>query len=223
MSDVTQKPDAFQTPKTFVSPSVQNIFKDDTFLEECIAYSYYRPLPPVERIIPGKPTRHVQFHFRDLNAFFNPKNCYILMKFFCEKADGTPLQKTDFTSALNPISHCAIETYSLNIGECEIFRVNRLYFLMAKLYFLNNCSEQSRNTFRAFFEGYVPDINSSPVDDVSTCFETNDDGTPSDAKNPQGKVAELLLDKKELFFLFQLHSPLESFQSLILNAIDLGD
>lgn len=64
MSDTVQKPDAFQEPKRFVSPSVQNIFGDDTFVEQCIAYSFYRGIPPVERLIPDKPCRHAQFQFR---------------------------------------------------------------------------------------------------------------------------------------------------------------
>ena len=64
MSEPSQKPDDFQKPHTFISPAIQNIFKDDTFLEDCIAYSFYKPIPPVERIIPDKPTRHTQFQFR---------------------------------------------------------------------------------------------------------------------------------------------------------------
>ena len=111
MSETPQKPDDFQKPIPFISPAIQNIFKDDTFLEECIAFSYYKPIPPVERIISDKPTRHIQFQFRDLNAFLNPSKFYVILKYHCEKGDGNALTKADLTTALNPLSHCAIESY----------------------------------------------------------------------------------------------------------------
>ena len=108
------------------------------------------------------------------------------------------------------------------MGECEVFRVDKLYFLLAKLYFLNECSEESRKTFRSFFEGYQPDICSTIEHDVSSSFEKLTSGQIGNPITPLGKVAEMIFDKKELFFIFQLISPLESFQSLILNDIDIG-
>lgn len=223
MTDVIQKPDTFQHPQTFINPAIKNIFRDDTFLENCINFSFFKPFGPVERLIPNKPTRNVQFQFRDLNAFVNPKRFYLFIKFHCEKSDGSALSKSDFTSTLNPPSHSLIETFSLNVGQCEIFRINQLYYLLAKLYFLNDCSDQARKTFRKFFEGYEPDINSEVQNDISKCFdELNGEATAGPANSPQGRIAESIIDKKELFFIFQLHSPLETFQSLLLNDIDIG-
>ena len=224
MAEPPQKPDDFQKPNHFISPAIQNIFKDENYLENSISYSFFKKIPPLERIIPDKPTRHVQFRFRDLNAFLNPAKCFIVLKFHAEKADGTALQKSDLTSALNPLSHCLIETFSLNIGECEIFRVDRLYFLMAKLYYLNSLSPQSRETFRSFFEGYEPESADTVLhSDISNCFNTDNNGAITTPKDPQGKICMTLTGKKEQFFIFQLHSPLESFQSLILNDIDIGN
>ena len=111
--------------------------------------------------------------------------------------------------------------FSLNLGECEVFHVNKLYFLLAKLYFINECSDESRKSFRSFFEGYEPDITSTIEHNVSTCFDIQG-STIGEAKTPLGKIATTILNKKELFFIFQLISPLETFQSLILNDIDIG-
>ena len=222
MSDAPQKPDNFQKPDHFISPLVKNIFKDENYLEECISYSFFKRIPPLERIVTDRPTRHVQFRFRDLNAFVNPAKFYILLKFHAEKSDGSALATSDLTSAMNPLSHCAIETFSLNIGECEIFRVDRLYALMAKLYFLNNCSPESRKTFRSFFEGFEDEEDTIIENDIEKCFNTTDAGVITTPKNSQGKIASKLTGKKEQFFIFQLNSPLESFQSLILNDLDIG-
>ena len=224
MAEAPQKPNDFQKPNHFISPAIQNIFKDENYLENSISYSFFKKIPPVERIIPDRPTRMVQFRFRDLNAFLNPAKCFIVLKFHAEKTDGTALEQSDLTSALNPLSHCLIETFSLNIGECEIFRVDRLYFLMAKLYYLNNLSPKSRETFRSFFEGYEPESPDTVLhSDISNCFNTDDNGNITTPKDPQGKICMALTGKKEQFFIFQLHSPLESFQSLLLNDLDLGN
>lgn len=144
------------------------------------------------------------------------------MKIYCEKSDGTPLTIPDFTSCLNPIPHSAIETFAINIGECEIYRINRLYPLLAKLYFLNNLSDKARTSFKSFFEGYEPDINDEVQTDITECFDTLDSGGYK-AKDPQGKIAESLINKKEHFFVFQLISPFLSFGSLILPDIDVGE
>ena len=48
MSDTPQKPDDFQKPKTFISPSVQNILHDQAFVEECLLFSYYKGIEPGE-------------------------------------------------------------------------------------------------------------------------------------------------------------------------------
>lgn len=223
MAEAGQKPDDFQRPSLFVSPSIQNIFKDENYLEDSISYSFFKRIPPTERLIPDRPTRHVQFRFRDLNAFLNPAKCYIVLKFYAEKSDGTALDRADFTSAMNPLSHSLIETFSLNIGECEIFRVDRLYFLMAKLYFLNNVSEQSKKTFRSFFEGYEPENDTILQNDISLCFNTDENGNITTPKTSQGKICDSLTGKKEHFFIFQLNSPLESFQSLLLPDLDFGN
>ena len=60
------------------------------------------------------------------------------------------------------------------------------------------------------------------VNDISTCYNKDSTGAPTTAKNVQGTIAESLLNKKEHTFFFQLHSPLETFHSLILNDVELG-
>ena len=60
-----QKPQEYDKPQSFISESVKNLTaKDPSFVENCIAYAYYRPIPTVDRIDPSKPTRIVQFYFR---------------------------------------------------------------------------------------------------------------------------------------------------------------
>lgn len=60
-----QKPQEYEKPQTFISESVKNLtVKDPSFVESCVAFSYYRPIPSVDRIDKNKPTRVVQFYFR---------------------------------------------------------------------------------------------------------------------------------------------------------------
>ena len=58
-----------------------------------------------------------------------------------------------------PLSHCAIESYTLNLGECDIYEITKLYPIWAKLHFMLDVSKESKETFRKFFEGYIPSIN----------------------------------------------------------------
>ena len=60
-----QKPQEYEKPQTFISEAVKNLtVKDPSFVENCVSFSYYRPIPTVERIDKTKPTRVVQFYFR---------------------------------------------------------------------------------------------------------------------------------------------------------------
>ena len=50
------------------------------------------------------------------------------MTFYATNEDGGPLTQTDMVSATQPMSQTAIESFSLNLGECEIYRVEKVKF-----------------------------------------------------------------------------------------------
>ena len=60
-----QKPQEYEKPQVFISDAVKHLtVKDPAFVENCIAYSYFKSVPTVDRIDKTKPTRVVQFQFR---------------------------------------------------------------------------------------------------------------------------------------------------------------
>lgn len=60
-----QKPQEYEKPKVFISDAVKHLtVKDPTFVESCVAYSYFKSIQTTERIDKTKPTRVVQFYFR---------------------------------------------------------------------------------------------------------------------------------------------------------------
>ena len=47
-----QKPQEYDKPQSFISQSVKNLTtKDPSFVENCIAYAYYRPIPTVDQLL----------------------------------------------------------------------------------------------------------------------------------------------------------------------------
>lgn len=124
--------------------------------------------------------------FRDKNCLLNPGKCFISVKYHIVKNENDALEKTDYVSPLQvtflppsnlmhpfltifltqvlvlflqPLSHCLFESFSLNIGECEIYNISKLYPIWAKLHFMLDVSKESKESFRSFFEGYTPSIN----------------------------------------------------------------
>ena len=43
---------------------------------------------------------------------------------------GNPIEKNNFISGINPICQGAIESYSLNLGEAEIYRCQKNYMVL---------------------------------------------------------------------------------------------
>ena len=62
---LAQKPQEYERPQIFISDTVKHLqVKDPSFVESCIAYSFFKSVPTVDRIDKTKPTRVVQFYFR---------------------------------------------------------------------------------------------------------------------------------------------------------------
>ena len=59
---------------------------------------------------------------------------------------------------------------------------------------------------------------------ISACFKatTANGSTTYTPKNSQGKLAKNIFDKNEQNFFLQLHSPLQSLDSLLVNDLDFG-
>ena len=146
-----------------------------------------------------------------------------------------------------PLSHCAIESYVLNLGECNIYEITKLYPIWAKLHFMLDVTKEAKETFRKFFEGYTPSINEEVsnqtrfkfdtqvanqlimtdnyffllliqvLENISTSFKP--DNTPT---TKQAEVAQKILNKEEQYHVFQLDGPLSSFGTLLLNDLEIS-
>ena len=127
------------------------------------------------------------------------------------------LKKTSFFSNTT-------QRYSLNLGECELFRCDTFLPILNRLHLIYNTTERERTKtghLRQFASVY-DDIHEPQTCDIKTCFNLDDDGAPVSPKTEQGHIADLLTDGKVTNYFFQLNGPLESFNSLILNNIEVS-
>ena len=112
------KPPNFQSPKTTIAPTVQELLNDNTiFIEEGIQFSKFISLKPIDPIDLIKTSRILSYHFRDQSCFLNTKRIFLEIEFICVNEDGSPLQQENNVSACNVISQSIIESCILNIGK----------------------------------------------------------------------------------------------------------
>ena len=71
---------------------------------------------------------------------------------------------SDNVTPLTPLSHASITSLSVNVAECEIQSIQKVYHIWAKLHYLLKVTEEARKTFRSFFEGFW---NESLAEEVS--------------------------------------------------------
>ena len=56
-----------------------------------------------------------------------------------------------------PLSHACIESLSVNLGECELQNLKKVYHIWAKLHYLLQVPDAARKSYRSFFEGFYND------------------------------------------------------------------
>lgn len=91
---------------------------------------------------------------RDQNAYLNPRRVFLLLSYYCCKEDDTAIDITDNVTPLTPLSHASITSITLNVAECEIQSVQKVYHIWAKLHYLLQVNSEARKTHKAFFEGF---------------------------------------------------------------------
>ena len=88
---------------------------------------------------------------------------FLLLTYYCRKDDDTPIAITDNVTPLTPLSHASITSMTLNVAECEIQNVQKVYHIWAKLHYLLQVKEEARKTYRSFFEGFWNESMSEEV------------------------------------------------------------
>ena len=91
---------------------------------------------------------------RDKNALVNPTRIFLLLTYHCCKEDDTAISLSDNVTPLTPLSHSSITSIVVNVAECEIQSVQKVYHIWAKLHYLLQIPEEARKTHKAFFEGF---------------------------------------------------------------------
>ena len=143
---------------------------------------------------------------------------FLELEVSAETHEKKPLKKENYVSIGNPVSHSLIQGYHLNMGCCEIARIERDYSLISRFRYLNQFTNESKKTFLNFYEScHQEEDDEKRETDISKCF--NSDGTP---KNSQGRIAQTLYNGKKTKHFFQVMSPLAEFKSLIPNNLEIS-
>ena len=116
-----------------------------------------------------------------------------------------------------------IESASINLGEASLNK-GRNYGLLTKLAYLTRYTREFRKSFLGHMESWEEDTEEELVTDISTCYKTVT-GNGVSVKTPinsQGRLAQKIINKKEVNSLIMLVGPLQSLDTLLPNQTELG-
>ena len=215
-------PPSFPPAISTINPEIESLLKQDQlYIQKGVNYSRYVTIFPFDSQELIKSSKNVNFIFKDSVSFVNSRRIFLELKYHFQKGDGTAITRDDEVSCPNVVAHSLIDSLTINLGSCDLFRDNGFYALLARYNFLTNYTKAARKTFLQTFEGAFDDIGEQQKTNIAECYDTAADNTKT-PNNTQGHIAESMLNKKEHTSIIKLYSPLERISSYIPANVEIG-